>query len=40
MIDLTPMRGVRVDPVHRRAFVQGGALPVRWTGRPSSSGSP
>jgi FAD/FMN-containing dehydrogenase len=26
MIDLTPMGGVRVDPVRRRAWVQGGAL--------------
>ena len=26
MIDLTPMRAVRVDPDHRRAIVQGGAL--------------
>src|SRR3954451_10634613 len=26
MIDLTPMRAVRVDPVARRAHVQGGAL--------------
>jgi hypothetical protein len=26
MIDLTPMGGVRVDPVRRRAYVQGGAL--------------
>jgi FAD/FMN-containing dehydrogenase len=26
MIDLTPMGGVRVDPVGRRAWVQGGAL--------------
>jgi FAD/FMN-containing dehydrogenase len=26
MIDLTPMGGARVDPVRRRAFVQGGAL--------------
>jgi FAD/FMN-containing dehydrogenase len=26
MIDLTPMRAVHVDPVRRRAFVQGGAL--------------
>jgi len=26
MIDLTPMGGVRVDPVARRAWVQGGAL--------------
>src|SRR5467141_2857500 len=26
MIDLTPMRAVRVDPVQRRAWVQGGAL--------------
>jgi FAD/FMN-containing dehydrogenase len=26
MIDLTPMGGVRVDPVRRRASVQGGAL--------------
>lgn len=26
MIDLTPMGGVRVDPVLRRAYVQGGAL--------------
>ncbi len=26
MIDLTPMGGVRVDPVMRRAWVQGGAL--------------
>ena len=25
MIDLSPMRGVRVDPVNRRAYVQGGA---------------
>src|SRR4051812_29107807 len=26
MIDLTPMGGVRVDPVRRRAWVAGGAL--------------
>lgn len=26
MIDLTPMGGVRIDPVRRRAWVQGGAL--------------
>ena len=26
MIDLSPMGGVRVDPVRRRAWVQGGAL--------------
>jgi FAD/FMN-containing dehydrogenase len=26
MIDLTPMRGVRVDPQQQRAWVQGGAL--------------
>jgi FAD/FMN-containing dehydrogenase len=26
MIDLTPMRGVRVDPARRRAFVAGGTL--------------
>jgi FAD/FMN-containing dehydrogenase len=26
MIDLTPLAGVRVDPVRRRAWVQGGAL--------------
>jgi FAD/FMN-containing dehydrogenase len=26
MVDLTPMGGVRVDPVRRRAWVQGGAL--------------
>ncbi|WP_214401136.1 FAD-binding oxidoreductase [Pseudonocardia lacus] len=26
MIDLTPMGGVRVDPVRRRAWVQGGAM--------------
>src|SRR5690242_20427909 len=26
MIDLTPLRAVRVDPARRRAYVQGGAL--------------
>src|ERR1700737_5533188 len=26
MIDLTPMGAVRVDPIRRRAWVQGGAL--------------
>ncbi|HET6738448.1 MAG TPA: FAD-dependent oxidoreductase, partial [Kribbella sp.] len=26
MIDLTPMNAVRVDPVARRAWVQGGAM--------------
>src|SRR5258705_4446826 len=26
MIDLTPMNAVRVDPVSKRAWVQGGAL--------------
>src|SRR3984893_6811704 len=26
MIDLTPMGGVRVDPIQKRAWVQGGAL--------------
>jgi FAD/FMN-containing dehydrogenase len=26
MIDLTPMGAVRVDPIHKRAWVQGGAL--------------
>src|SRR5256712_11315216 len=26
MIDLTPMRAARVDPIQKRAWVQGGAL--------------
>jgi len=26
MVDLTPLRAVRVDPARRRAWVQGGAL--------------
>jgi FAD/FMN-containing dehydrogenase len=26
MIDLTPMGAVRVDPIQKRAWVQGGAL--------------
>jgi len=40
MIDLTPMRAVRVDPGQRTAVVQGGALLGRSTGRPSGTGSP
>lgn len=40
-IDLSGLRGIHVDPDARTATVQAGAAcSVRWTGRPSGTGSP